>query len=72
MTTILDTSCSENTMVWSAKRGVSACMFFLVRLETTIFQFCVQIKNVKEKKNTKQATEYKTNSLIPSRAYISV
>jgi hypothetical protein len=27
-------------------------------LETTIFQVCVQIKNVKEKKNTQQATEY--------------
>jgi hypothetical protein len=30
MTTILDTSCSENTMVLSARRGVAACMYFLV------------------------------------------
>ena len=30
MTTTLDTSCSENTMVLSARRGVSACMYFLV------------------------------------------
>jgi hypothetical protein len=26
MTTTLNTSCSENTMVLSARRGVSACM----------------------------------------------
>jgi hypothetical protein len=30
MTTTLNTSCSENTMVLSARRGVSACMYFLV------------------------------------------
>ena len=30
MTTTLNTSCSENTMVLSATRGVSACMYFLV------------------------------------------
>ena len=28
MTTTLNTSCSENTMVSSARRGVSACMYF--------------------------------------------
>jgi hypothetical protein len=31
MTTTLNTSCSENTMVLSARRGVSACMYFLVQ-----------------------------------------
>ena len=30
MTTTLNTSCSENTMVLSARRGVSACIYFLV------------------------------------------
>jgi hypothetical protein len=31
MTTTLDTSCSENTMVLSARRGfLHACMYFLV------------------------------------------
>jgi hypothetical protein len=31
MTTTLDTSCSENTMVFSARRGfLHACMYFLV------------------------------------------
>ena len=30
MTTTLDTSCSDNTMVLSARRSVSACMYFLV------------------------------------------
>jgi hypothetical protein len=30
----------------------------LALLETTIFQVYVQIKNVKEKKNTQQATGY--------------
>jgi hypothetical protein len=30
----------------------------LASLETTIFQVCVQIKNVKEKKNTQQETGY--------------
>jgi hypothetical protein len=30
MTKTLDTSCSENTMVLSARGGVSACMYFLV------------------------------------------
>jgi hypothetical protein len=30
MITPLNTSCSENTMVLSARRGVSACMYFLV------------------------------------------
>jgi hypothetical protein len=30
MTTTLDTSCSENTMVLSARPGFSACMYFLV------------------------------------------
>ena len=30
MTTTLNTSCSENTMVLSARRGVSAWMYFLV------------------------------------------
>ena len=31
MTTTLNTSCSENTIDLSARRGVSACMYFLVR-----------------------------------------
>ena len=30
MTTTLDTLCSENTMVLSARRRVSACMYFLM------------------------------------------
>jgi hypothetical protein len=30
----------------------------LAQVETTIFQVCVSIKNVKEKKNTQQATGY--------------
>jgi hypothetical protein len=30
----------------------------LALLETMIFQVCVQIKNVKEKKNTQQSTGY--------------
>jgi hypothetical protein len=30
----------------------------LASLETTIFQVCVKRKNVKEKKNTQQATGY--------------
>jgi hypothetical protein len=39
MTTTLDTSCSENTMVLSARRGfpVSACMYFLVGIEQLNF-----------------------------------
>jgi hypothetical protein len=32
-------------------------------LETTIFQVCVKIKNVKEKKNTQQATGYNSFTL---------
>jgi hypothetical protein len=28
------------------------------QLQTTIFQVCIPIKNVKEKKNTQQATGY--------------
>jgi hypothetical protein len=32
-------------------------------LRNTIFQVCVQIKNVKEKKNTQQATGYASISL---------
>jgi hypothetical protein len=30
MTTTLNTSCSENTIVLSARRGGSACMYYLV------------------------------------------
>jgi hypothetical protein len=30
MTTTSNTSCSENTMALSARRGVSACMYFQV------------------------------------------
>ena len=29
VTTTLNTLCSENTMILSARRGVSACMYFL-------------------------------------------
>ena len=35
MTTTLNTSCSENTMVSSARRGVSASMYFSTK-ETTL------------------------------------
>ena len=37
MTTTLTTSCSENTMVLSARRGVSACMYFLIKIMETKF-----------------------------------
>jgi hypothetical protein len=30
----------------------------LEKVQTTIFQVCVEIKNVKDKKNTQQATGY--------------
>jgi hypothetical protein len=41
MTTTLNTSCSENTIYLSARRGVSACMSFLVN--NNIWEFTIRL-----------------------------
>ena len=45
MTTTVDTACSENTMVLSARRGVSACMYFLVGMMKTIAPVSLYVFN---------------------------